>query len=179
LAIALCGCALDLATKQWAFTRLGLPGVTGERIELVGDVLTLETSLNEGALFGIGQGQRLLFAALSTVAVLGIVVWLFYLGAAWDWFLTATLGLVTAGILGNLWDRLGLPGLVWPYADRLNEPVYAVRDWIHFKIEGLIDWPVFNLADSMLVVGVGLLMLHTFWTTPTEEGANPNTQKTG
>jgi signal peptidase II len=170
LVIALTGCALDLGTKRWIFDRLGMPDPR-RRISLIDGILSLETSLNEGALFGIGQGQRLLFVALSLVAVVGIVIWLFHLRAAHDGFLTAALGLITGGILGNLWDRLGVPGLVWHYGMRVDEPVYAVRDWIHFKIENLIDWPVFNIADSMLVVGVALLMWHTFRNGATEEMA--------
>ena len=73
-------------------------------------VFGFQTSLNEGALFGMGQGLWPLFAALSVGAAVGIVVWLFPAGAARDWLLTIALALVTAGILGNLYDRLGLPG---------------------------------------------------------------------
>ena len=64
--------------------------------------------------------------------------------------------------MGNLYDRLGLSGLEWP-GDALHEPgtpVYAVRDWIHFKLDGLVDWPIFNLADSLLVCGACLLVWH-------------------
>lgn len=172
-AIALAGCALDLATKHWIFNRLGMPGTSGERIEIAGEVLTLETSLNEGALFGLGQGQGIVFIGLSLVALVGICLWLFRVQAARDLYLTAALAMITGGILGNLWDRLGIPGLVWPFGVRADERVYAVRDWIHFKIENLIDWPVFNIADSLLVIGVALLMWHTLTTpTPVEETAS-------
>ena len=160
-ALALGGCSLDLLTKSWVFARLGMPG-QNQNIWLIDQVLGLTTSLNEGALFGIGHGRGMLFSALSIVAIVGIVGWLFFAGAARDGQLTFALGLVTGGILGNLYDRLGLPGLVWP-ADMLHEPgapVYAVRDWIHFKLNGLVDWPIFNIADSLLVCGAGLLIWH-------------------
>jgi lipoprotein signal peptidase len=40
--------------------------------------------------------------------------------------------------------------------------VLAVRDWIHFTLPGVIDWPIFNLADSWLVIGAGILLLSSF-----------------
>ncbi len=156
------GCAVDLATKRWIFDRLGMPGQQ-PTIWLWTDVFGLTTSLNEGALFGIGQGRVALFALLSVVALVGIVYWLFVSGAAEDLLLTFALGLVTAGIFGNLYDRLGLPGLKWDFPlARRGEPVKAVRDWLHFQIQGLIDWPIFNIADSLLVCGAGLLVWHAF-----------------
>ncbi len=160
-ALAVAGCTADLATKSWIFTRLGMPG-RNPSIWLVEGVFGFTTNLNEGALFGIGHGRGVLFSALSVVAILGIVAWLFVAGAARDGRLTVALGIVTGGILGNLYDRLGLPGLKWQ-ADSIHEPgtpVYAVRDWIHFKIDGLVDWPIFNVADSLLVCGAALLFWH-------------------
>jgi lipoprotein signal peptidase len=60
---------------------------------------------------------------------------------------------------GNLYDRLVLPGLEWHAPlERLGQPVYAVRDWIHVTVPGVIDWPIFNLADSWLVIGAGMLL---------------------
>jgi signal peptidase II len=156
------GCAIDLATKRWIFDRLGMPGAKPTEW-LWDNVFGLTTSLNEGALFGIGQGQVTLFALLSVVALVGILYWLFVSGAAEDWLLTFALGLVTAGIFGNLYDRLGLPGLKWDFPlARRGDSVKAVRDWLHFQIQGLIDWPIFNIADSLLVCGAGLLIWHAF-----------------
>ena len=153
-ALAVCGCAVDLATKRWIFDLLGMPA-TKPTIWLWDGVFGLTTSLNQGALFGIGQGRVALFAVLSIVALVGILYWLFVTGAAEDGLLTGALGLVTAGILGNLYDRLGLPGLVWPD----GTAVYAVRDWLDFR---WINWPIFNVADSLLVCGAGLLVFHAF-----------------
>jgi signal peptidase II len=158
--IAAGGCALDLLTKHVAFQRLGMPG--GESHWLIPEVFGFTTSLNEGALFGIGQGQGMIFCALSIIAALGIGYWLFVAGAAQDLWLTVALACVTAGIFGNLYDRLGLPGLTWQpgYGHAPDERVYAVRDWLHFKVEPLIDWPIFNIADTLLVCGAALMVLH-------------------
>jgi signal peptidase II len=163
--IAVAGCALDLWTKSWIFERLGMPG-QGEPIVLWPGVFSLTTGLNEGALFGLGQGMTFVFAGLSIVAAVGILYWLFVVGAARDWVLTIALAAIMGGIFGNLYDRLGLPGLQWTYpAERVGEPVYAVRDWLHFKLEAangdvLFDWPVFNIADCLLVSGSILLVLY-------------------
>jgi signal peptidase II len=66
-AIACAGCALDLWTKSWIFDSLGMPGQRPSRW-LIGEIFGFTTSLNEGALFGIGQGSlvTLLFNVLVT-----------------------------------------------------------------------------------------------------------------
>ena len=161
--IAILGCLADLATKSWIFARLGSPP-QGKTWWIIDGVFAFQTGLNEGALFGMGQGFVWFFAVMSVVAAVGIVVWLFGAGAARDLLLTTALGMVTAGILGNLYDRLGAPGLEWQYASPLHEigdPVYAVRDWILVMI-GSWPWPTFNIADSMLVCGAILLVWHAF-----------------
>ncbi|MHB8969055.1 MAG: signal peptidase II [Pirellulaceae bacterium] len=170
LTIAACGCGVDLWTKHLIFRRLGVPWVEGAHpsppIWLWPNIFGFETSLNEGALFGIGQGQVLVFGSLSVVAAVGIVVWLFAARAARDLHLTIALGFVMAGILGNLYDRLGMHGLTWGVGvsgHAAGQPIYAVRDWLHFKIPAIgFDWPIFNLADSCLVCGAILLVWHAF-----------------
>ncbi len=177
-AIAVFGCLVDLATKHWVFDRLGMPA-PGKRPHWVWpDVLGFQTSLNEGALFGMGQGWVSLFAGLSVVAALAILYWLFIAGAARDRLLTVALGLVMAGTFGNLYDRLGLHGLRWNFATPLHEvgePVYAVRDWILVMI-GDWPWPTFNIADSMLVCGAALLVLHAFRTPHAAENSAEGAQ---
>jgi signal peptidase II len=154
-AVAIGGCAVDLATKSWIFAKLGMPDPDTPPIWIWRNVFSLTTSLNDGALFGIGKGFVAGFAVLSIIAAFFVLYWLFYAGAARDGILTFTLALIAAGIFGNLFDRLGLHGLVDG-----GQRVYAVRDWLHFQIRGVINWPVFNLADSMLVCGAVLLFLH-------------------
>ncbi|MCX7426878.1 MAG: signal peptidase II [Planctomycetia bacterium] len=182
-AIACAGCLTDLATKRWIFGKLGMPG--GRTLWLWEGVFGLQTSLNQGALFGMGQGRVAVFAILSIAAMVGVLVWLFVAGAARDRLLTVALGCVTAGILGNLYDRLGLPGLNWTFANQfhaLGEPVYAVRDWILVMI-GPWRWPNFNIADPLLVLGAGLLAWHAFRTHKAEESAGndprPSTNEQG
>lgn len=167
-AIVAGGIGLDLATKSWAFARLGMPGAQGKPEWVLGKTVGLETSLNEGALFGLGQGMVPVFACLSLAAAAAVLVWLFWGKAICDRLLAFSLAAVLAGILGNLYDRMGMAGLTWNYANDLHDfgdPVYAVRDWVLVMI-GPWHWPNFNIADSMLVGGAILLMLHAFFVSP-------------
>jgi len=120
--------------------------------------VAFELSLNQGALFGLGQGFVWLFALLSMAAGAGILYWLFYRGEARDLWLCIALALVSGGILGNLFDRLGLHGLTRPDGSR----IYAVRDWILLTYNGH-NWPNFNIADSLLVCGAIMLMIQVFF----------------
>lgn len=147
-ALALGGAAFDLVTKHLVFAALGAPGEPGSHRPLIGTVLELRTSYNRGALWGFGNTlphSSLIFASLSILAALAICYWLFVAGAAIDKRLTVALGLIMAGALGNCYDRL----------------VHGhVRDFVHFSVREIgFDFPIFNFADNMLVLGAGLLML--------------------
>lgn len=163
----------DLVSKEAIFARLGMPG-TSPPIVLVPRVLALETNLNEGALFGMGQGLGLVFATVSLVALVGIVAMVARADTRKSPWLVVSLGLICGGIVGNLYDRLGLPGLHWHLPpERVGQPVQAVRDWIHFTLPGVIDWPIFNIADSFLVVGAAMLLIATLRTPPDSVPAPP------
>lgn len=163
----------DLVSKDAIFARLGMPG-TSPPITLIARLLVLETNLNEGALFGMGQGMGLVFAAVSVAALAGIVAMVARADTRRSRWLVVALGLICGGIIGNLYDRLGLPGLRWHLPpERVGQPVYAVRDWIHFTLPGVIDWPIFNAADSWLVVGAGMLLLSTLTAPPDAAGGKP------
>lgn len=157
LALAVLGAVADLATKQAIFAWRGLPG---ERDPwwLIEGYVGVETAVNPGAVFGVGAGQGLFFALFSVVAAIGILVWLFHFRAAEDWWLTVALGCVTGGILGNLYDRLGF----WWQPDYPEIWKSGVRDWILWQASSRWKWPNFNLADSLLVCGAGMLMWHSF-----------------
>jgi len=160
VAIALAGLAADLLTKYWVYQALEM-SEPGYVYWVWQDVVGFQTSLNTGALFGFGAGQTIILVILSLVFLAGIILYV----VLWAWhslFLSAILGMITAGICGNLYDRLGLHCLKWNYADNLHEigdPVYAVRDWILVMI-GRWPWPNFNIADSLLVCGTILLAIY-------------------
>ncbi len=162
--IAFGGLYADLSTKSAMFRWLGMPGQPGSTHWVVPQVFAFQTSLNEGALFGLGLGMAKVFALLSVAAALAILWWLFVAGAAKQWLLTVALGGIMAGILGNLYDRIGMPGLIWNYPNSLHkdgDPVFAVRDWI-LVMFGNWPWPNFNVADSLLVCGAALLVYQAF-----------------
>lgn len=159
-AIAICGATADLLTKHWIFGKLWPPD--GRKIWVWEPFVAFELSLNQGALFGMGQGFVWLFALLSIVAALGILYWLFYRGEARDLWLCLALALVMGGILGNLYDRMGLHGLVGPNGEGGIERIHAVRDWILLTYHGR-NWPNFNIADSLLVCGAGMLLIQVFF----------------
>jgi signal peptidase II len=122
--------------------------------------------VNHGALWGIGgrneQGEpgsdfNLLFAGISVAAATAIVLWSFRRATTHDRFLCMALGLILAGTLGNLYDRIVFGG---------------VRDFLHWKyVIVLDDFPIFNFADSCLVCGAALLLLQAFFTEPVPEPA--------
>ena len=153
--IAGIGCVLDLWTKHFMFQWLGRPVPGPENVWWIWkDHFGFQTVENRGMLFGLGQGQVTPLAVLSVAAMAGIIYWLFAARAARDRLLTYSLGAVTGGILGNLYDRLGYWG--YQYGD---EPVRAVRDWILMRF-GRFSWPNYNIADCLLVCGAALLMWH-------------------
>lgn len=156
VAIALAGCLVDLGTKRFMFHRLGMP--PSDTWWIWEPYAGFQASMNEGALFGMGQGWVLIFAGLSFVAALGICYWLFIVGAALDWLLTIAFALVMGGILGNLHDRLGL----WEVPGMPGVRHHAVRDWVLVQWPPWV-WPNFNVADSLLVCGITLLVCHALW----------------
>jgi signal peptidase II len=145
MAIAAAGCLADLGTKRWVFDWLGPP--PSKVWWIWKDYVGLETSVNTGALFGMGQGQTGLLIVVSVAALAGIGYWLWWGGATRDGLVTLAIGLILGGVLGNLYDRLGCWG------DQ------GVRDWILLRYRRF-TWPNFNIADSLLVIGAALLAIH-------------------
>lgn len=167
--LAVSGLAIDLVSKEQVFGQLGFPG--GQRAQPIFDqwgiMFTLVTSVNEGALWGIGQGYTWVFALLSIVAIIAVCVWLFVYKAANSLWLTIALGLIMAGTLGNLYDRAGMHGIL-----RDGAPLFGVRDFLLFTFGGW-PWPVFNFADCFLVAGAIMLGVQAFLLEEPGESAEP------
>ncbi len=114
--------------------------------------------VNHGALFGLGQQHKGLangvFAGICALAAIGIIIWVMRGIARHDLWLCLSLGLITAGALGNFYDRLVFGG---------------VRDFLHFY---WFEFPVFNVADCCLVVGAGLLLVQSLFATEEKKPAD-------
>lgn len=144
----LVGLGLDLWSKAYAFSH---PPVGPQGEPLIPGVLGFKLVVNEGAVFGIAQGKGYLFIMFSFVA-LGAIGYVFAKSLARQWVLHLALGLITAGAVGNLYDRIVFG---------------SVRDFLHFYVSW---YPyVFNVADVLLCIGVPLLML--CWLFPPEPSA--------
>ncbi len=157
--IAIAGLAIDLGSKHIVFSDLGWPGKSDWTVPFFDGWSTFcfYTSINEGALWGIGQGFTGVFAALSVLAIGGVLTWLFKYRAAQSLWLTISLAFVMGGTIGNLYDRLGMHGMKNPAGDA----VFGVRDFLLFTF-GDFHWPIFNFADVFLVTGAIMLGLHSF-----------------
>ena len=164
--IAVVGCATDLVTKRLVFDHPRL--FHGSEWWLWPGHVGIQKSLNEGALFGMGQGWVWVFAGFSVAVAVAIPVWLFVFRAARHLGLTIALGGIMGGVVGNLYDRAGLHGLDWGMfkPELAGQPVYAVRDWILVQWNDHYVWPNFNIADSLLVVGAAALLFLSYWGTP-------------
>ncbi|MGH7213965.1 MAG: signal peptidase II [Tepidisphaeraceae bacterium] len=147
------GLALDLATKVWAFNELlvslvrrpdGTYGVESDVYEFIPGWLHFQVTVNQGAVFGLGQGQRWLFLIVSFAAI-GFLTYLFATSGRQRLY-QVLLGMLLAGVLGNMYDRL-----TYGY----------VRDMIHALSRfDVFPW-IFNVADSLLCVGVTMVILYS------------------
>lgn len=173
LAVVVTGLCIDLVSKWWAFRSVAdapvelryediagnpsyrLPWHAGVRA-IPADLLDFRLVLNHGAVFGLGQQRRPVFVAFTVLAVVGAT-------AVFGWWTRAGatqvhvgIGLVLAGGLGNLYDRL---------------TIGAVRDFLHmtprWNLPFDLRWPggsselfpwVFNVADVLLLAGMALLL---------------------
>jgi signal peptidase II len=161
------GLGWDLYSKWLVFATLGYELRQSDYwlTWLWGDhVFCLMTSLNGGALWGMGQGYSSVFAWLSVLAIIGVLYWLFVKGAAHSWWLTVALAFIMAGTLGNLYDRMGLHGLL----NSDGTLAYKVRDFMYIEC---IRWPIFNFADTFLVTGAIMLLIQSFRAEPSSNPA--------
>ena len=135
--------ALDLYTKHLVQNAF----VYGEHLT-INRYFDLVRYHNEGAAFSFlanaGGWQKWFFTAITTIAV--IVIAYLIIKHHTEKLFCAGLSFVLGGAIGNLYDRLTLGHVV---------------DFLYFHLDDLY-WPAFNVADSAICIGVGLLLLDSF-----------------
>ena len=117
-----------------------------EKIEIIPSFFNITYVQNYGAGFSILEGQRFLFILITIVAII-VFSYLLYKGKKAHILYKASLLMILGGTLGNFFDRL--------------THTYVV-DFLDFVIFGY-DFPVFNVADCFLTLGVILLLLYTLF----------------
>lgn len=143
--VAVVGLGLDLWTKSAIFN--WLEQKPGNSFSIIDGFLQLVRTFNPGAAFGIAAGRFYLLVIVSSIA-LGVILVVFFLSGSQQKLVHIALALIAAGICGNLYDRIFNDGFV--------------RDFIDVVYWPGRHWPAFNIADSLLCIGVGLLMVLSF-----------------
>ena len=129
---------VDFATKVWAINNLSASNPT----KIIGNFLQLTLIRNSGAAFSLAQGATIIFTFFA-IFVVGAIAYYAPRITSRGWAIV--LGLALGGVLGNLSDRI------------FRSPGYFtghVIDWIE-----LTHWPVFNLADTAIVVAAGIAIV--------------------
>ncbi|QKG84747.1 lipoprotein signal peptidase [Kroppenstedtia pulmonis] len=129
---------LDQVTKWIVLQKMSLY----ESIPLWDDVFYITSHRNRGAAFGILQEQQWLFIIVTLLVVAGIIIYLTRIGKEQP-LMSWSLALILGGAVGNLIDRV-----------RMGEVV----DFLDFR---LIHYPIFNIADSAIVIGVIIMVYLT------------------
>ena len=135
-AIIVIGTVIDQITKYLAV--VNLKPITTQPI--IQGVIHLTYVENRGAAFGMLADQRWIFIVISSVTIVAFLIYL-YLGMAESRLYSTAIAMIISGGIGNMIDRLALGYVV---------------DFIDFR---LINFAVFNGADSFVCIGAGLLIL--------------------
>jgi len=128
--------ALDQLTKWLASSRL----LMGRPVPVLDDFVRFTLVHNTGAAFGLFPGSRIPFIVISVVAI-AVVIYLFLRETYRSLANRILLGCILGGAIGNLVDRARLGWVV---------------DFIDIGV-GSVRWPVFNVADSAVTLGVLIL----------------------
>ena len=133
---------LDQITKIMIQTSMNVK----ESIEIIKGFFSITYVQNTGAAWSIMEGKMWFFYIITVVAL--VVMYLAFKDTKEkQWWLRLAIILLVAGTLGNFIDRLSLQ---------------YVRDFLDFIIFGY-DFPVFNVADIALCIGVGMVALETLF----------------
>lgn len=129
---------LDQVTKWLIVKNFSL----GESIKVIEDFFYITSHRNRGAAWGILQGQMWLFYVITVIVIIGIIYYI-QKEVKGKMLLGISLGLMLGGAIGNFIDRVFRKEVV----DFIQTFIFSY------------DFPIFNIADSALVIGVTLMMV--------------------
>ncbi|MEW9676546.1 signal peptidase II [Lentibacillus sp. L22] len=116
-----------------------------EQIPIINDFFYITSHRNRGAAWGILQDQMIFFYIITVVVVVGVIFYLHKFGKDSP-LLAVSLSLILGGAIGNFIDRI------------FRQEVVDFLDFTIFRY----DFPIFNVADSCLCIGVILVLIATF-----------------
>ncbi|KUP07035.1 peptidase A8 [Bacillus coahuilensis m2-6] len=134
--------AIVILLDQWTKALIVKNFTLGESIEIIPNVLYLTSHRNTGAAWGILAGQMWFFYIVTTIVIIGILYYL-HTEAKGNKLFSVSLALLLGGAIGNFIDRIFRKEVV---------------DFIDTYI-GSYDFPIFNIADSSLTIGVIFVMI--------------------
>ena len=132
--------ALDQLTKWLIVTHIEL----GQSVDLIPGVIRFTYIRNEGAAFGMLADKRWVFMILSAVAILALLVYLYFKRNESKWF-TIPIALIVGGGIGNMIDRFALKYVI---------------DFVDFYLFPAVWGWIFNFADACVVVGAFMLGIY-------------------
>jgi signal peptidase II len=156
--------ATKLLIKGFSMPLLGLHvnGIPiGTSIPIIGDFARLTYIENPGMAFGIDIGGKLFFSIFSIVASIGILFYLYHMRHE-TFLFRFSLALILGGAIGNLIDRV-FYGVLFNDGGLFYGKVvdFIDIDFFNINIFGyhMTRWPIFNIADSSVTVGVLMLII--------------------
>lgn len=136
------GVIADIVSKWVVFSKLD----EFEKINVIPGFINILQSKNEGVVFGLFPGKTNVFIVFSIIAI-AIIIYIYIKSDKSLFVSNVALGLILAGAAGNLWDRI-----CYGY----------VRDFIDLHIGDTYHWPTFNIADSLICIGISIMVFASF-----------------
>lgn len=143
LVISILLIGIDQITKWFLYGK--------ETVSILGDILWFKSTLNTGVAFGMFSDSTLLFIVISSLATVIFIYLIFSKKFLTSKMEKICLGIIMAGTVSNLIDRIFLGG---------------VRDFIYLKF---INFPIFNVADMCITIGMVLLCIVIIFKKPKKE----------
>ncbi len=159
------GLALDQATKLWVYFNVDY---RTEHIEIIPGFFDIVHAQNPGAAFSFladWEYRHYLFLSFTVIA-LGVIFSMFKQLPKGDAMLSAALGLIASGAVGNAIDRIHKQTVTDFLHFYTNSP--TLKPWL-IENFGMSSWPSFNIADAALFIGVAIFFIHSLFFEGEEE----------